>query len=60
MISVEDVYYIYEYLEYFKIFFVIYNWCDFFECIKDGKCVLEGFVYESDSNIEWMSIEELC
>ena len=59
MISAEDAHYTYEYPEHFKILPAIHNWCDSPERIKDGKRVPEGFVYESDSNTEWMSIEEL-
>ncbi|HFO6595790.1 TPA: polysaccharide biosynthesis protein, partial [Escherichia coli] len=60
MISAEDAYYTYEYPEHFKILPAIHNWCNSPERIKDGKKVPEGFVYESDTNTEWMSIEELC
>jgi UDP-N-acetylglucosamine 4,6-dehydratase (inverting) len=59
MISAEDSYYTYEYPEHFKILPVINNWSNDPYRIKDGKKVSEGFVYESDSNSEWMNIEEL-
>lgn len=59
MISEEDFFYIYEYLEYFKILFVINNWYISNKWIKDGQRVFEGFSYISDNNIEWMLIEEL-
>ena len=59
MISAEDALYTYEYPEHFKILPVIHNWsADPFR-IKDGKKVAEDFVYESDSNSEWMGVDEL-
>ncbi|MDO9461214.1 MAG: UDP-N-acetylglucosamine 4,6-dehydratase (inverting) [Alphaproteobacteria bacterium] len=59
MISAEDAMYTYEYPEHFKILPVINNWSlDPFR-IKDGKKVQEGFVYASDNNAEWMSVEAL-
>jgi len=59
MISAEDAYYTYEYPEHFKILPAIHNWSETPERIKDGQKVAEGFVYESDSNTEWMSVSEL-
>ncbi len=59
MISPEDSYYTYEYPEYFKILPNINNWSNDKKRIKDGKKVPDGFMYESDSNLEWMSIETL-
>ncbi|MBQ5963379.1 UDP-N-acetylglucosamine 4,6-dehydratase (inverting) [Massilia sp. ZL223] len=59
MISAEDAYYTYEYPEHFKILPVINNWSSDASRIKDGKKVPEGFVYSSDNNNEWMSVEEL-
>lgn len=59
MISAEDSYYTYEYPEHFKILPVINNWSTDASRIKDGKKVPEGFVYSSDNNNEWMTVEEL-
>lgn len=59
MISAEDSYTTYEYKEHYKILPAIHNWCMSLERIKDGKKVEEGFVYSSDSNKEWMSVEVL-
>ncbi|HHQ6574831.1 TPA: UDP-N-acetylglucosamine 4,6-dehydratase (inverting) [Serratia fonticola] len=59
MISAEDAYYTYEYPEHYKILPAIHNWCNSPERIKDGKKVPEGFIYESDSNEEWMEVETL-
>ncbi|XXQ67519.1 UDP-N-acetylglucosamine 4,6-dehydratase (inverting) [Neisseriaceae bacterium B1] len=59
MISAEDSFHTYEYPEHFKILPAINGWSDSPERIKDGKKVPEGFVYASDNNPEWMTIEEL-
>lgn len=59
MISAEDAHYTYEYPEHFKILPVINNWSASPERIKDGVKVPEGFVYSSDNNPEWMSVETL-
>jgi UDP-N-acetylglucosamine 4,6-dehydratase len=59
MISAEDAYYTYEYPEHFKILPVINNWSTDATRIKDGKKVPEGFVYSSDNNPDWMTVEQL-
>ncbi len=59
MISSEDSYYTYEYSDHFKILPSIHNWSTDEARIKGGKLVPEGFTYSSDTNTEWMSIEEL-
>lgn len=59
MISAEDSYHTYEYPEHFKILPAIHQWSSDPQRIKDGVKVAEDFVYESDSNTEWMSIAEL-
>lgn len=59
MISVEDALYTYEYPEHFKILPVIHNWSSDPFRIKDGKKVPDGFVYASDNNTEWMSVQAL-
>lgn len=59
MISAEDSLFTYEYPEHFKILPSIHNWsADPFR-IKDGRKVVEGFVYASDNNSQWMSCEQL-
>jgi len=59
MISAEDAPYTYEYAEYFKILPAINNW-SLDPCrIKDGKKVPDGFVYASDNNTDWMSVNAL-
>lgn len=59
MISSEDSFYTYEYPEHYKILPAINGWDASPERIKDGKKVPEGFVYASDNNSDWMSIEQL-
>ena len=59
MISAEDALYTYEYPEHFKILPVINNWSSDPARIKDGEKVPEDFVYASDNNTEWMSVNEL-
>ncbi len=59
MIGEEDSFYTYSYLGYFKILPAIHSWNTSVQRIKDGKKVLEGFVYSSDNNSEWMSREDL-
>jgi FlaA1/EpsC-like NDP-sugar epimerase len=59
MIGQEDSFYTYEYEEHFKILPVIHNWSSDELRIGSGKKVPEGFIYSSDNNTEWMSIEQL-
>lgn len=59
MISAEDALYTYEYPEHFKILPAIHNWSADPIRIKDGRKVEEGFVYSSDNNREWMSVQAL-
>ena len=59
MISREDAASTFEYPGYFKILPQIYGWAEDEERIKDGVKVPEDFTYESNTNIEWMSTEEL-
>jgi UDP-N-acetylglucosamine 4,6-dehydratase (inverting) len=59
MISPEDSFHTYEYPDYYKILPAIHNWCISEERIQNGAKVLEGFEYSSDTNTEWMSINEL-
>ncbi|WP_145596228.1 UDP-N-acetylglucosamine 4,6-dehydratase (inverting) [Candidatus Pelagibacter sp. FZCC0015] len=59
MISVEDSEYTYEYSNYYKILPQINDWDKDKTRIKKGKKVPSGFVYSSDNNSDWMSIEEL-
>ena len=59
MISSEDSLYTYEYPQHYKILPAINGWDETPERIKDGKKVPEGFVYASDNNNDWMTIEQL-
>ena len=59
MIGAEDAHYTFEYPEHFKILPAIHSWHEDFKRIKDGNKVPEGFTYASDTNAEWMSVEEL-
>jgi UDP-N-acetylglucosamine 4,6-dehydratase/5-epimerase len=59
MITAEDSVYTYEYEDYFKILPAIYSWHIDKNRIGNGKKVKDGFVYSSDSNSDWMSIEAL-
>lgn len=59
MISPEDSYYTYEYLEHYKILPAIHDWSSDVMRIKDGVKVRESFSYSSDNNSEWMETESL-
>jgi len=59
MIGAEDAAYTYEYAQHFKILPAIHNWSADAHRIKDGVRVPDGFVYASDSNPEWMTVETL-
>lgn len=58
MISSEDSVHTYEYQDYFKIVPAINRWGNEAR-IKGGRKVPEGFVYASDTNTEWMSVDAL-
>lgn len=59
MIGFEDSPNTYEYDNYYKILPTIHNWSKDPERIKKGKKVVDGFVYSSETNKEWMGVEEL-
>ena len=59
MIGQEDAFYTYEYDEHFKILPAIHSWGSDEARINGGKKVPEGFVYASDNNTDWMSVDEL-
>ena len=58
MISAEDSHHTFEYDRYYKIMPAI-NASGNDSRVKDGRKVTPGFVYSSDSNTEWMSVETL-
>ena len=59
MIGPEDAPHTYEYEDHYKILPAIYNWSSDPERNKDGVKVGENFVYSSEINQEWMSVEDL-
>ena len=59
MIGSEDAPYTYEYEDYFKILPAIHSWSDDPSRIGGGIKAPDNFIYTSDGNAEWMSIEEL-
>ena len=59
MVSSEDAHLTYEYDKYYKILPAIHNWYRSLERIKEGKLVENNFIYDSGSNKDWMSIDEL-
>ena len=59
MIGLEDAINTFEYQDYYKILPVIYDWARDKERIKDGRPVADNFIYSSDLNNEWLSVEML-
>jgi UDP-N-acetylglucosamine 4,6-dehydratase len=59
MIGPEDAPHAYEYEGHYKILPAIHNWSSDESRISGGKRVPENFMYSSDNNTEWMSVEEL-
>ena len=59
MIGLEDAYYTYEYKDYYKILPSIRFWGGEKIKIGEGVKVPENFTYCSDTNPDWMSIEQL-
>ena len=59
MISEEDAFYTYEYNDYYKVLPAINDWFLDNKRIKSGIQVPNDFKYSSETNKEWMKIEEL-
>jgi UDP-N-acetylglucosamine 4,6-dehydratase/5-epimerase len=59
MIGLEDSPTTFEYSDYYKILPVINEWAEDPERIKNGTKVDEGFIYDSGTNNEWMTNDEL-
>jgi UDP-N-acetylglucosamine 4,6-dehydratase len=59
MIGEEDALFTYEYDDYYKILPAINSWDSDPERIDGGKKVSEDFIYSSESNSEWMTVNEL-
>lgn len=59
MIGFEDAPSTYEYDNYYKILPTIHNWSNDPLRIKNGKKVADDFIYSSNTNTDWMKVEEL-
>jgi len=59
MISAEDARNTYEYEHHYKILPQIHDWSSDPARINGGKQCIDGFIYSSDSNSEWMTSEQL-
>ena len=59
MIGLEDSPHTYEYVDHYKILPAIHNWSSDPKRINGGVKVAEDFMYASDSNSEWMSVDQL-
>jgi UDP-N-acetylglucosamine 4,6-dehydratase len=59
MVGLEDAPYTYEYEKHYKILPLIYGWHTDLMRIKDGERVADNFIYSSDNNSQWMTVEEL-
>ena len=59
MIGLEDAAHTYAYADHYKILPAIHNWSSDPSRIGNGRRVDEGFMYTSDNNTEWMSVEAL-
>jgi UDP-N-acetylglucosamine 4,6-dehydratase len=59
MIGIEDAPHTFEFDTYFKILPAIYDWSNDKNRIKNGKKVPDNFVYSSDNNDKWMTVDEL-
>jgi len=59
MIGIEDAPYTYEYKSHFKILPSIHDWGSDPARINGGAPVHREFIYSSDNNSHWMSIDEL-
>lgn len=59
MIGSEDAPFTYEYDSYYKILPAIHNWSSDPARINGGRKVADGFVYTSDANSDWMSVQQL-
>ena len=59
MIGFEDANSTYEYEGYYKILPVINDWDEDQKRIKNGKKVPVDFIYDSETNTEWMSQDAL-
>ena len=58
MVPVEDFPYTYEYDRHFIVYPQMV-WSESRRAVPTGRKVSEGFYYSSDSNAEWLSVEEI-
>ncbi len=58
MVPVEDFPYTYEYDKHFIVYPQMV-WSESRSAVPTGRKVSEGFYYSSDSNTEWLSVEEI-
>ena len=59
MIGVDDAAHTYEYPEYYKILPAIHDWSADPARINGGRPVPRDFAYQSNTNPEWMTVEQL-
>lgn len=59
MIGAEDAQNTFEYDNHFKILPAIYGWSSDSKRIKNGNRLKDGFVYDSKTNKDWMSSDDL-
>lgn len=59
MIGFEDAPHTYEYDSYYKILPTIHNWSKDPARIGNGRKVADHFIYSSETNTEWMQVDEL-
>jgi len=59
MIGPEDALHTYEYQDHYKILPAIHEWSKDPQRINDGKLVDPDFIYSSNNNSDWMSIDSL-
>lgn len=60
MISIEDAPHTYLYDDYYKILPAIHGWSNDPDRIQNGVKVPENFCYSSETNDEWMTVEDLA
>ena len=59
MIGEEDAKHTYEYADHYKILPAIHGWSADPVRIKNGKKVADNFTYASNTNSQWMTVEQL-
>ena len=60
MIGIEDAAHTYEYSDYYKILPAIHEWSSDPSRIRSGIKVAPDFIYTSDNNTDWMSVDSLA